>query len=117
MEARLGVARCVDLDHATHLASVFGGNASSVDSDRVEVVGVDFGAKAGRAVVGQRNAVDDKLSLIFRAARMEDGVAFIKPAGLRVDEVGEGTARKGCGTIGYRFRVEVIDGGGAFGID
>ena len=48
---------------------------------------------------------------------MEDSVAFIEPAGLSVDEVEKRTARERRGAIGYRFGVEVVDGGGAFGIE
>src|ERR1700722_15603586 len=48
---------------------------------------------------------------------MEDSVAFIEPAGLRVDEIRHRTARQRCGAIGYSSRVEMVDGGGALGID
>src|ERR1700676_1613944 len=48
---------------------------------------------------------------------MEDSVAFIKPARLRIDKIRKGTARERCSAIGYSFRVEMVDGGGAFRID
>jgi hypothetical protein len=48
---------------------------------------------------------------------MEDGVAFIEPAGLRVDQVGKGPARERRRAIGYSFGVEVIDGSSSFGIE
>ena len=48
---------------------------------------------------------------------MEHGVAFIEPAGLRVDEVRKRPAWKGCGAIGNSLGVEMIDGGGAFRIE
>ena len=52
------------------------------------------GPKLGRAVIGQRYAVDDELGLILRASGMEDGVAFVEPAGLGVDQILQGAAGK-----------------------
>jgi hypothetical protein len=106
----------VDLDDAAHLAPVFSGDSCGVDGEGVDVVGFEFGTQAGGAVVGERDTVNDELSLIFRAAGMKDGAALVEPAGLGVDEIGKGTARRRCWAIGYSFRVEVIDGGRAFGI-
>ena len=45
------------------------------------------GTKAGRAIVGQRNAIDHKLRLVFGAARMQHRIAFVEPARLRIDQV------------------------------
>ena len=81
------VAGGVDFDHAAHLAAVFGREVGGEDAERLNVVGFDFGAEAGRAVVLKRNAVDDDLGLIFGAAGVEHGVAFVDPAGLGVDEI------------------------------
>jgi hypothetical protein len=53
----------------------------------VYVVGFEFGPEAWRAIVSEGNAIDDELGLVFRPARMEYGVAFVKPAGLGVDEI------------------------------
>ena len=100
VEAGLRVAQRVDFDDAAHVASVFGGNSGGVDGEGVDVVGFDFGAEAGRTIVGERDAVDDELSLILGAAGMEDGVAFVKPAGLRVDQVLQGAAGERRGTLG-----------------
>ena len=44
---------------------------------------------------------------------MEYGISFIEPAGLRIDEVGNGPSGKRRGAIGYRFGVEVIDRSGS----
>src|SRR5205807_6500367 len=92
VETGLGVAQSVDLDYASHLASVLGGDAGGVDGERVDVIGFELGAEAGGAVVGERDAVDDELSLILGAARMEHGIAFVEPSRLRVDEIGKGAA-------------------------
>ena len=105
MEAGLRVLRGVDLDDAAHLAAVFGGDAGGVDAERLDVVGFDLGAEAGGAIVGEGDAVDDELGLIFRAAGMEDGVAFVEPAGLGVDEVLQGAAGDGAEAV--------VDGAGA----
>src|SRR6202043_3440901 len=51
------------------------------------------------------------------ATRMKHGVAFVEPAGLRVDEIGESASGKRGETVGYGFRVEVVDGGGSFRIE
>src|SRR5579862_10020525 len=62
---RLIVALRVKLDDPSHLPPVFGGNPSGVDGERIDIVSFDLGAKAGRPVIGERNAVNYKLSLIF----------------------------------------------------
>ena len=93
VEARLRVLKGVDLDHATHFSAVLRGNARGVDAHRLHVVGFNLRSEAGRAIVGQRDAVDHKLGLIFRTARMQDGIAFVEPAGLRVHQVLQRTAR------------------------
>ncbi len=81
------------------------------------VVGFDFGAEAGGAVVGEGDAVDYELSLIFGAAGMENGVAFIEPAGLGVDEINHGAAGERCGAIGDGLLVEMIGDAGAVGVE
>jgi hypothetical protein len=48
---------------------------------------------------------------------MEDGAAFVEPAGLGIDEVGEGAAGERGRAVGYSFRVEVVNSGGAFGVE
>ena len=108
VKAGLGVVERVDFDDAAHFASVFGGDAGGVDGKGIDIVGFDFGAEAGRAVVGERDAVEDELSLIFRAAGMEDGVAFIEPAGLGVDEIDERAAGQRRGAIGDFLLADMI---------
>jgi hypothetical protein len=87
METGLLILKGVELDDAAHLAAVLGGNAGGVDAHGLDVVGFNLGAEAGGAVVGERDAIDDELGLILRAARVQNGVAFVEPAGLRVHEV------------------------------
>ena len=117
MQARMGVPLRVDFDDSAHFSAVFSGNARGEYVQRVNLPNVKFRAGAWRAIVGKGDAVDDELSLIFGAARVKNRVALIEPAGLRVDEIGESASGKRSGTVGYGFGVEVIDGGGAFGIE
>ena len=113
----LGVVECIDFNDPTHLPPVFRRNAGGVNGERVNIVGLDLGTKTGRTIVGKRDAIDDKLRLIFGTTRMQHRIAFIKPAGLRVDQVGQGAARQRRGTLRYGFGVNVVDRGGAFGIE
>ena len=48
---------------------------------------------------------------------MEDCVAFVKPAGLRVDQVLQGTAGEGRGALGNLLLVEMAGSPGAVGIE
>ena len=96
MKSGLRIAQRIDFDHAAHLASVLGGKARGVDRHRVDIVGADLRTKAGRTIVGQRNAIDHKLRLILGAARMQHGIAFVEPARLRVHQVLDGAARQRC---------------------
>src|ERR1700676_232998 len=117
MQTRASIAKGIDFDYSAHLAAVFGGDTGSVDGKGIDVISFDFRTEAGRPIVGEGDAVDHELSLILRAARMENSVAFEKPSWLGVDEVRKRTAGERGGTVGYRFRVDVVDGSGAFGIE
>ena len=70
----------IDFHHAAHLPAKFRRNAGGIDLEGIDVIGFDFRTKAGRTVVGERDAIDDELSLIFRAAWVEDRIAFVEPA-------------------------------------
>ena len=109
METFASVSRGIHLDHAAHLPSVLGRNAGRVDAHRLNVVGLDLRAIAGRAVVGQRDAIEHELGLVFRAARMEDRVAFVEPSRLRVHQVLQRTARQRCDAIGNGLRADLVD--------
>jgi hypothetical protein len=100
--SRLFVAKRVDFDHASHFSSVLRGNAGSVDGQRVHVVGFDLGTKAGRAIIGERNAIDDELGLILRASGVEHSVAFVEPARLRIDQVDRPRGREAT-RVGRRW--------------
>ena len=117
MEAVAEVVGRVELDDAAHLATVFGGEVRGVDAHGVDVVGFDFGAEAGGAVVLQRNAIDDDLGLIFGAARVEHGVAFVQPAGLGVHEVLQGAAGDRAFAIFDLIGADAVDAAGAVRID
>ncbi len=77
VETWLRILQRVHLDHAAHFSAIFRGNARGIDAHRLHVVRFNLRAEAGRAIVRQRNAIDHKLRLIFRAARMQDGIAFV----------------------------------------
>jgi hypothetical protein len=87
METGLLILKRVELDDAAHLAPILGGNAGGVDAHRLHVVGFNLRAEAWGAVVGERNAIDDKLRLVLRASRVQHRVAFIEPARLGVHEI------------------------------
>jgi hypothetical protein len=82
MEAGLNILQSVQFHDSTHFPAVFGGDAGGKDGHGYDIVGFNLRAEAGRAVIRERYAIDDKLRLVFRTAGMEDGVAFIEPAGL-----------------------------------
>ena len=117
VKPRLGVVERIDFNDPTHLPPVFGRNAGGVNGERVNVIGLDLGAKTGGTIVGKRDAVDDKLRLIFGTTRMQNRIAFIKPAGLRIDQVGQGAAGQRRGPLRDGFGVYVVDCGGTFGIE
>ena len=94
VQSLLFVAHRIDFDHASHLSPVFSGNASRVDGERVNIIRLHFWPETRGTVIGKGNSIDHKLGLILRASGMEDGVAFVEPAGLRVDQVDQGAARK-----------------------
>ncbi len=93
------------------------GDAGGVEGEGVEVVGFDFGAEAGRAVVDEGDAVEDELGLVLGAAGVEDGVAFVEPAGLGVDEVLDGAAGEGGDALLDLRGADLLDGVGAVGVD
>ena len=109
--------KSVDFHNSAHLSAVFGGNAGGVDGKRVDIISFDFGAGTGRTIVGERDSVNHELGLILGAAGMENGVAFVEPAGLGVDEIWKRAARERCRPLGYCFGVDVVDGGDTFGIE
>src|SRR5579871_965563 len=87
VEAGIARSRCVELDNAAHLSTVLGWKASGVDTHRIEIVSFDLRAKAWRAIVGQRNAVDDKLCLVLRTAWVQYRISFIDPPWLQVHQI------------------------------
>jgi len=116
VEAGLSVLNRVHFHYAAHFSAVLGGETGSVDSERVDIFGFNFRSKTGGAVIRERNAVDHKLGLIFRATRMEHGVAFVKPAGLRVDEVLDRTTRQRAGACSDVFGTDLADIASAVGV-
>src|SRR5664280_3733231 len=110
METFPAVSRGIDLDDAAHLPSVLGRNASGVNAHRLDIVRFNLGPGTWRTVVGQWNSVDHELRLVFRSARMEDSIAFIKPSRLRVHQVLQGTSWQRRDSICDRLGADVVDG-------
>ena len=117
MEPGLLILDRVELNDAAHFAPVLGGNAGGVDAHGLDVVGFDFRSEAGGAVIGERNAVDDELRLVLRAARVENRVAFIEPARLRVDEILQGPAGDGTEAMLDYIGANLTYGAGLAGVD
>src|SRR5580658_2969529 len=81
VKPRIGAFECIHLNDSAHLPPIFSGNSGGIDFKGFNVSGFDFRAEAWRTVVGERNSVYNKLRLILRSARVENGITFIKPAG------------------------------------
>ncbi len=117
VQTRLRILKGVDFDDSAHFAAIFGGNTRGIDAHGLDVVGLNFRAKTGRAVVGEGNAIDDELGLIFRAARMQNSIAFVEPAGLGIDEVLQRASGDGTETVLELIRAKLTDGAGLVRID
>ncbi len=117
MQALLFVAKSIDFDDAAHLAPIFSRNAGGVNRERVHILCFNFGAEAGRTIVGEWNAVDHELRLVLGASGMKHGVAFIEPARLRIDEIGHGAPRNRGGARGDFLLIQVIGRAGLLGIE
>ncbi len=109
MESRIFVFESIDLNHATHLPAEFRRNACGINVEGFHVIGFDLGTKAGRTVVGERNAVEDELGLIFGAAWVKNRIAFIEPAWFRVHQVLHGTAGQRGQSVLNRLQTQRID--------
>ena len=117
MNARLRVLQRVDFHHAAHFSAVLGRDAGGVNVHRLRVVRLDFGAETGRAIVCERNPIDHELRLIFRAARMQNSVPFVEPAGLRIHEVLHGPPRQRRGSSVNCFAADSVGRTGTVRID
>src|SRR5262249_1918904 len=73
--------------------------------------------KTGRAVVREGNSIDDKLGLVLRAARMEHGVAFIKPARLGIHQILYRAAWNGAKPCLNLIRSDLADGAWTLRVD
>ena len=77
----------VKLDHAAEPPAEFSGNVGGHHVDRLELVDLEARSETQRAVVVQRDAVDDVLRVVFRPARMQHGVGLEQPSRHGVDSV------------------------------
>ena len=117
VKSGVGILQRVHFHDAAQLAPVFRGNARGVDAHRLHVVRFDLGTEARRAIVRERNAVDHELRLVFRAARMQHGVAFIEPARLGVHQILQRTPGDRTEAVLNRVGADLADCAGLIGID
>ena len=117
MKAGLRVTESIDLDHATHFPAIFSGEPRGVDAHRIDIVGANLRPEAGGAIVRQRNAVNHELRLILRAARVQHGIAFVKPAWLSVHQVLHRTAGQRGQAMLNRFRTDLVYRASLIGIE
>jgi len=99
-----------EFDDAAELAAVFGGVSGGEHAERFDVAGIERRSKGGRAILRERHSVEYVLHLIFGAARMENAVGFIKPAGLIVDGVRKRATGLSGAVFAEFFSTEGIDG-------
>ena len=117
MEAGLRILQSVDLNHASHFSAILGWDTRRINAQRLHIVRVDSGPEARRAIVSQRNAIDHKLRLVLRAARMQHGISLIQPAWLRVHQVLQGASWNRTKPRFDLVRADLADGAGLVGID
>ena len=83
----------VELLYRRHPRPIWAEDVSYIDDHRLHIVRLDLRTRAWRAIAGQRNAVDDKLRLIFGAAYMRHSIAFIQLARLRIHQIRHRSSR------------------------
>ncbi len=84
---------------------------------RLHIVCVNGGTETGRAIIRQRNAIDHKLSLILRAAGMQNCISFVEPAWLRIHQILQGSAGNRAEPVLNIVGADPIDGASLIGID
>src|SRR5580704_10779851 len=104
-------------DDAAEFSAVLGRKVRGIDAHGLHVVGFNFGAEAGRAIVRKRHAVHYELRLILRTPRVQYGVALVEPARLGIHQVYDGAAWQGGGSFLDSFGANAMDGAGAVGVD
>ena len=117
MQPWIGIANRVQLHDAAHFATVFCRKPGGVNAHGREIIRFYFRAKAGRTILCEWNAVDHKLSLIFRSARMQYGIALVQPSGLRVHQRLNRPTRQRCHAILDLLRTDLHHRGRHVGID
>src|ERR1700688_2534044 len=80
---------------AAELATVFGGKCGGQHAHRFHVVGVTLRRKGWRAILGERQPIENILHIVFRSARMQNAVSFIQRPGVLIGEGRELLARMG----------------------
>ena len=106
-----------DFDDAAKFAAVLGGKSGGQHAHGIDIVGVEFRGERGRAILRERQAVENILHIVFRAARVQHAVGFVEPAGLLIDEVAEISAGLRSHFLIDGLAPDGIDGAGAAGID
>ena len=106
-----------DFDDAAKFAAIFGGECGGKHAHGIYIVGVELRGEGGRAILRERQAVENILHIVFGAAGVQHSVGFIEPARLLIDEVGEISSGLGGHFLINGFATHGIDGAGATGID
>jgi hypothetical protein len=94
---------------AAEFAAVFRGEGGGEHAHGFHVVGVKLRRKGGRAILCERQPIENILHIVFRAAGMKNAIGFVEPARLLIDEIAEVAA-------GLRGHL-LIDGLSADGIN
>ncbi len=98
-----------DFYNSAKLAAIFGGKRGGQHAHGFHVVGVELRRKGGRAILSERQSIENILHIVFRPAGMKNAIGFIEPARLLIDEFAKTAAR-----LGDHF---LIDGLSADGIN
>src|SRR5215471_7426865 len=99
-------------DDAAELAAVFGRVTGRENPQGFDIARVERRSERRRAVLRQRHSVDNILHLVFRTARVQSAVRFVKPARLVVDGVGKRATGLGRSVFAQGFAAERVNGRG-----
>src|SRR6266700_4978569 len=87
------------LDDSSQLSAVLRRIVGSDNAKRFDFVGVEGGRESRRAILRQRETVDDILHVVFRAARVQHAIGFEQPSWLIGDQVKQIAARLRTGLL------------------
>src|SRR5215472_13704254 len=87
VEAEGDVFLSGELDNATEFPAILRRIIRGDDTKRFDLVGVEGGSESRRAILRQRQTVNNVLHVVFRAAGMKNAVGFEQPSWLIGDQV------------------------------